>query len=116
MTASASSAPPAPPLAQTVLAHGILGAGLHGALADQLDLRVGVGGEAVDGHDHRDAELAGVLDVLQQVGQALLQQLEVLLLVGLVQRLAGDDLGATAVHLEGADGGDDAPRSWGSGR
>ena len=44
-TASASSAPPSPPLAQTSLTHGALGAGLDGRLADQLDLGVGVGGE-----------------------------------------------------------------------
>ena len=37
------------------------------------DLRIGVGGEAVDGHHHRHTELFHVFDVLFQVGQALFQ-------------------------------------------
>ncbi len=61
----------------------VKGAGLFGPLADELDLGVGVVLEAVDGDDHRDAEFEGVLDVLQEVGQASLQQLQVLFDVGL---------------------------------
>ncbi len=85
-------------------------AGLGRALADEGHFGVGIVLEAVDGHHHRHTELERVLDVLQQVGQARLQQLQVLLGVGPVQRPAGDDLGATTVHLQSAHGGnqDDA--------
>jgi len=68
---------------------------------------VGVGGEAVDGDDDVDAEADGVGDVLGEVAAAGLQQRDVLFGVGGVEGLAGDDSGASAVHLECADGGDD---------
>jgi hypothetical protein len=62
---------------------------------------------SVDGHHHRHAEAPRVLDVLGQVAAALLQQRDVLFQVGLVQRPAGADLGAAAVHLQRPDRGHD---------
>ena len=64
----------------------------------QLELGLGVGGEAVDGHHARQAKDVGnVAHVLKQVGQAFFQGLQVFLIqVG---------LGRAAVVLEGADGG-----------
>ena len=49
--------------------------------------------------------LRRVLDVALQVGQPGSQQVQVLLGVGRVERLAGDHLRAAAVHLERAHGG-----------
>ena len=64
----------------------------------QAQLRLGVGGEAVDGHHAGQAvDLGDVLHVAEQVGQAGLQGGQVL--------LAQLGLGAAAVVLQGPDGG-----------
>ena len=64
----------------------------------QLDLGVGVGGEAVD-RDHRhDAEFLHVLDMALQIGHAGFERLEVLVLEVLFLD--------AAMHLQRADGGD----------
>jgi len=62
--------------------------------------------ELVDGDDNFETELLGVLNVLAQVGTALLEELEVLLLVYVSQGLSGGDGRATSVHLEGSDSSD----------
>ena len=47
------------------------GAGLAGDQAHRLDLRGPIVGVGVQGHHHRHAEAAGVLDLLAQIGPAL---------------------------------------------
>ena len=69
-------------------------------LLEQRDLGVGVAGEAVDRHHHRHADICvTILDMPLEIGEALLQSVEVLLLEIV--------LGHAAMHLERADGGDD---------
>ena len=78
---------------------------LAALILDELQLGLGVLREAVDGHNARQlVDLGDVPDMLQQVGQALLQSLEVL--------DAGLGLRHATVILQGADGGneDDAAR------
>ena len=75
-------------------------ADLLGEPRDGLQLLLGVGGEHVDRHDDRDAELVGVLDLLPQVAEAGLDQPEVLLGVLGLQGDAGNNVGTTAVHLQ----------------
>ena len=41
---------------------------------------------------------------MDHVLTALLDQSHILLGIGIIQRLAGNNLGAAAVHLQGADG------------
>ena len=67
---------------------------------DEVELGLGVGREGVDGHDAGQAiDVLDVGDVLQQVGHASLERLEV---------LRGEvGLGHAAVVLECADGGHD---------
>ena len=79
-------------------------------LADRLHLRGRVGRERVDRHDRGDAEDRDVLDLLREVLRAEADGLDVLLEERRVQRLARDDLADAAVHLEGADRGDDHGR------
>ena len=68
-------------------------------LLNQLQLGLGILGEAVDSnHAGQLVNLGDVLHVPQQVGQALLQSLQIL--------LAGLGLGHAAVVLEGAGSGD----------
>ena len=64
-----------------------------------------VNGEAYD--DDGDAELARGADMALQIGQTLLQQLEVLLGVLRGEGRAGGDGWAAAVHLGAADCTDD---------
>lgn len=61
----------------------------------------------VNGNDDLEPELLRVLDVLHKVLAALLEGDEIFLGVRVVQGLAGRDVGASAVHLECARGGDD---------
>lgn len=63
--------------------------------------------ELVHGNDDLEPELLRVLDVLHEVLAALLKGDEILLGVRVMQGLAGRDVWASAVHLEGARGGDD---------
>ena len=67
-----------------------------------------VAGEMVDRDHHRHAELADVGDVAGEVGRAAPDRVDI----------AGGEigLGDAAVHLQRADGGDDAPRRRGSAR
>ena len=81
------------------------GARFDGGLADHFHFGGCVIGEGVDRHHHVHAVFERVLDVLDHVGQALLQQVEVLVGVFGGQRFTSHHLRAAAVHLEGADGG-----------
>ncbi len=63
---------------------------------EQRDLALGVAREAVDRHHHRHAVFPHILDVTLEIGEALLQRREVLLLEIV--------LGHPAMHLERADG------------
>lgn len=72
-----------------------LRAGRQRRRAHRLQLRVRVGGKAVDGDDHRHAVLAHVLNVPGQVAAALGDQLNVLCFIGMVQRRARN-------HLQGS--------------
>ena len=47
---------------------------------DRLDLGIGVGDEMIDGDGDRHAELLHVLDMAAEIGEALLQRLDILLL------------------------------------
>ncbi len=69
----------------------IFGAGFDSAFAHQFDLGLGVVLEAVDGHNHRDAEALGILDVGLQVAQTGFKQFQVLFGVFRGQRCAGLD-------------------------
>lgn len=73
---------------------------LFGGLDDDVELRLGVGGEAVEGDDDRQAVLAGILDVSLQVADALGDQVQVLALVRMVQGLACRHCWAATVHLQ----------------
>ena len=73
--------------------------------AQQRQLRLRIGVEAVQAHHRRDAGAADRLHMVQQIGAAPLQQGQILLRVGVRQGTAGDDLRPAAVHLQGADGG-----------
>ena len=84
--------------------HGVFGSGGFGELADQLDLSRRIVLEAIHADDHRNAELARVADVAQQVGAAFFEQVQILLRVLVRERLARDHLRPAAVHLERADG------------
>ena len=57
----------------------------------------------------RPVDLGDVPDMLQQVGQALLQSLEVL-------RTPVSAFGTPPLYLQGADGGNEDDRSWASAR
>ena len=82
------------------LAEGHVDAQLAAPLLHQIQFRLGIGGEGVDGHHAGQAEhVLDVVHVLQQVGQALLQSLQVLVIE--------IRLGHAAVILQGADGGHD---------
>ncbi len=63
-------------------------------VADRLDLGIGVGDEVVDGDRDRHAELLHVLDMAAEIGEALLERLDILLL----ELVLGD----AAMHLERA--------------
>ena len=76
----------------------------HGGLAHQFQLRVGIGEEFVHRHHHRHAVFARQLDVMDHVGKAGPQQVQVLIDVSLVQWFARHHLGTAAVHLQRADG------------
>ena len=92
---------------EPVFGEGGQGAGLLGEATDHSDLAGGIRVEAVDADHRADPRLAHGLDVGNQVGAALLDQLQVLIDVGVIQRYARADLGAAAVHLERAYGGHD---------
>ena len=80
-------------------------AGLGHEALEQVDLGIGVGGEAVDGHDAVDAVyIADVLDVALEVDDALLERLEVL--VGDRREVCA------AMVLQGSNGGDDHGDGW----
>ena len=83
----------------------IFSAGFDSAFADQFDFGRGVILEAVDRHNHRDAEALGILDVGLQVGQTRFEQFQVLFGVFGSQRCASRDSWSAAVHLERAHGG-----------
>ena len=75
--------------------------------SEELDFLVGVGVELVDADYGDYAALRNVLDVVEEVLAALLEQLQVLLGVFLRERSSGNDSRSAAVHLECADGGND---------
>ena len=62
--------------------HGIVRAGLHRHLANQLDFRGRIMLEAVHRHHHRNSELSRVLDHLHQIRAALFEQLQIFFGVG----------------------------------
>ena len=56
---------------------GIVCAGCERLLAHQVHFGVGVGVEAIDGHDDRHAKAAGVVDMRGQIGATCLQQFQI---------------------------------------
>ena len=79
-TTSAASWPPSPPMGVDLDRYSILGAGLHGFLAHDLDLGVAIEAETVDRPRPRGQhKQLHVLDLLGEVGAALDQSLVVLL-------------------------------------
>ncbi len=97
----ASASVPRPPSAQCVHMKARRPM-LSAAFMTSCDFGVGVGDEAIDGDDGRDAELVHVLDMTLQVIAALGDGGDVLVLEVI--------LGHAAVHLEGAHGSDDHGR------
>ena len=87
--------------------HGVFGTGCDGFFADDGDFSIGVGLEFVDGDNHGDTVLTGVLDVFAEVDTALTENINVLSTVNLGQRSTRGDLGTTAVNLEGSNGSHD---------
>lgn len=82
-----------------------LDAHLLAEVLDNLDLGLGVGGEAVDRDDAVNSELGNVLDVADEVGHTGADGVEV---------LGGESLGVdTTVELEGTDSGDNDGGSGG---
>ena len=79
---------------------------LQRGLTDDLYFGRGIGGEGVHCHDHIDTVLERVLDMTLQVGKPGAQKLQVFIGIFRGKRFAGHHLGPAAVHLEGADGGD----------
>ena len=70
--------------------------------AHRFDLGVGVGDEVIDGDGDRHAELLHVLDMAAEIGETLLERLDILLLEIV--------LADAAMHLERAHRGDDDRR------
>src|SRR5439155_232716 len=87
-----------------VLAQDRLGALRLDEVLHRLDLGLGIGGEVVDRHHRRHAELLHVLDVAAEVEAALPDRLDVF--------LAEVFLLDAAIHLHGAHGGDDDGCRW----
>mmetsp|Transcript_70877 Transcript_70877/g.140492 ORF Transcript_70877/g.140492 Transcript_70877/m.140492 type:complete len:304 (-) Transcript_70877:165-1076(-) len=71
--------------------HRVEGPMLYRHLANESDLRVGVGGEAIDRHDGHHAVSAHIGNVLLQVGHTCRNELQVLLLVLFCECRPGDD-------------------------
>ena len=67
---------PLSPVRPVAADDGVGRARLHRGLPDLLQLRGGVGGEAVDGHDDRNAELARDGDLLDEVAAAYAPRLK----------------------------------------
>jgi hypothetical protein len=104
MTASANSRAPSPPFSQC-LDSAQRAPAASAALRTMAHFGVGIGVEPVDA-DHRvDAGLADDADHVDHVLAALFHQFEVLLGVGFIHGFSGNDLGAAAMHFQGADGG-----------
>ena len=90
---------------EPVVGLGATGTGGFGNLFHQGHFRIGIGVETVDA-DHRvDAGFADDADHVHHVFAAFFHQGQVFFGVGFIQGFAGNDLGAAAVHLQGADGG-----------
>ena len=95
MTSSARATPPSPPLAHTS-ERATFTPQCAAAVLHQLQLRLGVGGETVNGHHTGQAvDLGDICHVLEQVGKAGLQGGQVF-----TPQLG---FGAAPVVLEGAD-------------
>src|SRR5918993_5093737 len=87
---------------EVVADHGVRGTRGERHALDHGDLRRLVRGERVYRDDCRQAISAHDLDVLEKIGAAALDAIGVLILECRIERLAGDDMSNTAVHLEGA--------------
>lgn len=61
----------------------------------------------IDSDDNRNAKFIAVADMLQEIGKALLDEIEVFFDVFLLERGAWSDGRSAAVHLQGSDGGDE---------
>ncbi len=84
--------------------NGVFSASLDCEFANQFDFSECIILEAVDGHDHGDAEALGVLNVGLQIRHTGFEQLEVLFGVFGSQWGASFDCWTAAVHLERAHG------------
>ena len=100
-----SSAAPAPPSAKWVVT-AAPGAVLLGDFLDRRDVDVVVAGEHVDGDHGGHAVDLHVLELLAQVGAALMDLVGVGGQQRFGQRSTGDDLVLARVGLEAAHGGD----------
>ena len=99
----AALAPVSPHVAQK----GTFGTRFHRQFLDQLNLRVGVVGEAVDRYHHGDSEQLGILNMLGQVDGALLQSGQVLPDQLSGKRLPCHHFAQSTMHLQGSNGGHD---------
>ncbi len=69
--------------------------------ADNFALFVSISVEAVDADNRVDSGFPDNIDQVDHVLAALLDQFDIFLGVGVVQRFAGNNLGSAAMHLQG---------------